>query len=143
MKKRSIFATSGQAKQYRELLFLLKDGPDEVMVKFLDHILAPVPGGHLNIEKQRSGAVFERYQYLECLRNLLRLFFTKISDNDWINCDKIRLIVTHCIKYEVKFAKTAETLFESDVLSTVFSALCEHQNAVTYVNFLFQDLLET
>ena len=40
-------------------------------------------------------------------------------------------------------AATAEAIFESDVLNTIFSELCQHENSTEYVNFLFKDMIDT
>ena len=116
--QKSFFKSYNQANSYRQLLFLLKNGSDGILLQFVDHIVA-----------NYSGASFEREHYLLCLQNLIRFFFVRIDDEDWVNCHQIRLIVEHCIKKAVQKANTAEAVFENEVLNMIFAELCQHQSS--------------
>jgi len=118
-------------------LFLLRDGTEECLLQFLSFILAEAPGGPSHREKQRSGVQFDRTEDLRCLRNLIRFFFVQLGDEDWLDSAKIRLIVAFCIDSEVKIAKTAQEVYESDVLNAVFSEICSQ---TSYPQFLFREI---
>ena len=58
----------------------LIEGPDKFFKSFLNYIIMPYyTGSDKHTQKQ----------YLQLIRNLVSLFFVKISDDDWINGRKI------------------------------------------------------
>ena len=77
-----IFNSVSQARQYRELLFLLKNGTDDTLITFLDHVLDELSG-------PMAGWVLKRKKYLRCLENLIKLFYVRVEDENWINCHQI------------------------------------------------------
>ena len=71
----------------------------------------------------------------------MSLFFVQADDDNWINCHQIRLIVHYCIKKEVECVETAEALFDSDIIDTIFAQLCSHSTSRNYINYLLKELL--
>ena len=85
--KRSVFSSVSQARQYRELLFFLKNGPEVVLTMYLDNLFY----------REHSKADGWRRMSLKCLKNLIQFFFVDAGESNWINCPQILLIVEYCI----------------------------------------------
>lgn len=84
-----------------------------------------------------------RGQKLELLRNLVSLSFVDISNENWINCRKVQLVVSRSIEHAVTRAESVESILRDDSLSLLFEELTEHQAAKDYMRYLFTDLLNT
>ena len=71
--KKSVFSDSRQARVYTELLLMLREADDNCLRVFLDDLL---------FNKNSSFGDYDRATRLECLQNLIRLFFVRISDEE-------------------------------------------------------------
>jgi len=114
-----IFISLEQAKLYKLMMMELVNGPDELFIKFMNHLLVPrapasdrqslLSGLNANNPEETSSPgnsafepkQFERRQQLDLLRNLVSLFFVQVGDDDWINSRKIQLLVKLSISHVV------------------------------------------
>ena len=117
-----MFESAVQAKIFRELLLLLRNGPDQLLRGFLDFVLGKI--SHAQVSQKED--VASRKTYVQVLRNLLHYFFACPDDANWIDGIKVRLVVSFCIEREVNCAKSMDAVYESEILEIVFEELCQH-----------------
>lgn len=63
----------------------------------------------------------------------MSLFFVKINDDDWINGEKIQLIVKHCIGLVVELATSLDEVLTNDALNAIFDELTKHTSSKKFV----------
>ena len=121
------------------MLLQLRNGSDACLLMFLDQLLGLAEHDYLS--GPRLSETHSKGKTLKTLHSMIQFFFAQTDTEDWIDDNKIRLIVTHCIIRVVNKVMTPADIFQNDVLLTLFSALKSHQSAENFTRFLFQDLL--
>lgn len=82
-------------------------------------------------------------QKCDLLRNLVSLLYVDMAEDDWINCRKIHLLVSHCVEVAFRRASSMEDVLSDAPLAAVFEELVEHHSAKDFVKYLFTDVLTT
>ena len=74
------------------------------------------------------------------LLSLMRNFLVDASDPDWMNNERMQLVVKECIQRVVDSSLRLNTAINNPILNLVFTELCSDTKSEEFLRYLYRDL---